>query len=104
MIIETTETYDKWFERLKDQNAKDRIFNRLVRIENGNLGDAHSVGGGVSEIRIDYGQGYRLYYTLKGQEIILLLLGADKNRQQEDIATAQKMVKELNKDKNGEQK
>jgi putative addiction module killer protein len=77
MVIETTPVYDKWFVKLKDLRAKDRIVKRLLRIGfDGNLGDARYVGGGVSEIRIDYGPGYRLYYTLKGQEMILLLLGA----------------------------
>jgi putative addiction module killer protein len=101
MIIKRSVTYIKWFEKLKDQRAKARITKRLLRIEeDGNLGDTHSVGGGVSEIRIDYGQGYRLYYTIHGNNIMLLLLGADKNRQQEDIAKAQAMLKDLN-NKNG---
>ena len=98
MIIETTPVYDKWFKKLKDWSAKDRIVERLIRVMNGNLGDAHSVGGGVSELRINYGQGYRIYYTIRGQEIILLLSGAEsKTGQQKDIARAQQMVKELNK-------
>ena len=104
MIIKRSETYIKWFEKLKDQRAKARITKRLLRIENdGNLGDTHSVGGGVSEIRIDYGPGYRLYYTIRKNEVLFLLLGADKNSQQEDIAKAKAMVKDLNK-KNGEKR
>ena len=96
MIIETTEIYNKWFNKLKDQRAKERIVKRLYRIEeDGNLGDAPSVGSGVFEIRIDYGPGYRLYCTIRGNELLILLLGADKSRQQEDIARAKAISKKL---------
>jgi putative addiction module killer protein len=100
MKIERTNVYIKWFEKLKDHRAKGFITKRLVRIENdGNLGEVRSLGGGVSEIKIDYGSGYRLYYTMRGSDIILLLIGADKSRQEEDIKRAKEMVKQLKKER-----
>jgi putative addiction module killer protein len=79
--------------KLKDYNAKARINIRIRRIEEGNLGDVKSVGSGVSEIRIDYGPGYRLYLTKRGQTIILLLCGGDKTTQEKDIQQAKEMIK-----------
>lgn len=79
--------------KLKDYNAKARINIRIRRIEEGNLGDVKSVGNGVSEIRIDYGPGYRLYLTKRGQTIILLLCGGDKTTQEKDIQQAKEMIK-----------
>ena len=81
--------------KLKDYKAKAKILAKLKMIELGNLGDHKSVGLGVSEIRIDYGPGYRLYYTKKGNAIISLLLGGDKSTQSRDIAKAQKLFEEL---------
>jgi len=98
MKIERTNVYIKWFEKLKDRKAKGLITKRLVRIEDDdNLGEVRSLGGGVSEIKIDYGSGYRIYYTMRGLNIILLLIGADKSRQEEDIKLAKDMVKQLKK-------
>lgn len=79
--------------KLKDYNAKARINIRIRRIEEGNLGDVKSVGNGISEIRIDYGPGYRLYLTKRGQTIILLLCGGDKTTQEKDIQQAKEMIK-----------
>ncbi|MEN8983189.1 MAG: type II toxin-antitoxin system RelE/ParE family toxin [Planktotalea arctica] len=71
-----------------------RIEVRLRRLSLGHLGDAKSLGDGVSEMRIDYGPGYRLYFTLRGERIVILLCGGDKKRQSGDIARAKQMAKE----------
>lgn len=93
--ILTTETFDAWFSRLRDQQAQARIKSRLRRVELSNVGDCKAVGEGVSELRIDYGPGYRLYFMQNGLEIIVLLAGGDKSSQQSDIQTAQRLAKEF---------
>lgn len=90
--IRETEDYTNWFARLKDNRAKARIDIRLRRMSLGNFGDIKSVGGGVSEIRIDYGPGYRVYFTQRGGVIIILLCGGDKSTQRTDIAKARNMA------------
>jgi len=101
--IETTDHFEKWLKKLKDIRAKARILTRIKVIETGNLGDHKSIGGHVSEIRITYGPGYRLYYTKKGDVVILLLIGGDKSTQSKDIEKARSILAELeegNEDKN----
>ncbi|SHL22461.1 type II toxin-antitoxin system RelE/ParE family toxin [Fibrobacter sp. UWEL] len=93
--VEKTEKFLMWYQSLKDVQAKQRIFSRLVRIELGNLGDVKSVGEGVFEIRIDCGPGYRIYYAMRGQTVILLLCGGDKSSQQRDVESAKLMWKGL---------
>lgn len=93
--LEKTELFLKWYQSLKDNSAKQRIFSRLLRVELGNLGDVKPVGEGVFEIRIVCGPGYRIYYAMKGQTIILLLSGGDKSTQQKDIEKAQSLWKEV---------
>ena len=88
LIIEQSATYRRWFEKLRDQAAKARIDARLVRLANGNPGDTRFVGGGVLELKIDYGPGYRIYYARKGKIVLLLLAGGDKRTQDRDIAAA----------------
>jgi putative addiction module killer protein len=73
--LKQTATFSKWFDDLRDSMVQKRILIRLGRLELGNFGDAKSVGSGVSELRIPYGPGYRLYYIRRGQEIVLLLCG-----------------------------
>jgi len=90
-----TEFFENWFRNLKDQTAKSKIRIRIDRIETGNLGDHHTIGDGVSEIRITYGPGYRLYYVMRGKEIIILLCGGDKGTQNKDIKKAKKMAQEV---------
>jgi putative addiction module killer protein len=90
-----TETYKKWFKKLKDQTAKFTIGQRLERMKAGNFGDSKTVGEGVFELRIDVGQGYRVYFTNDGKEIIILLVGGNKTSQDSDIKTAKKMAKEF---------
>ena len=92
--IRRTDEFAQWLKRLKDSNAKSRINLRIRRISlTGNLGDCKPVGDGVSELRIDCGPGYRLYFAQREREIILLLIGGDKSSQKRDIEKA----KELNK-------
>jgi putative addiction module killer protein len=98
--IRETETYKKWFLGLKDNRAKIRIDMRVKRIAIGNPGDVKPVGDGISEMRIDYGQGYRVYFkdtsNLRfGKEIIILLCGGDKSTQEKDIRKAKELVKDL---------
>jgi putative addiction module killer protein len=90
--IKTTNVFDKWLSALKDRSAVTRILARLYRMEKGNLGDVKSVGQNLFEVRMFFGPGYRLYYTLEGQTIILLLCGGDKSSQCKDIEIAQKIM------------
>ncbi len=91
----TTEEFDRWLAKRRDRQARMKIAARMTSIELGNLGDAKSVGGTVSEMRINYGPGYRLYYTRKGLEIIVLLIGGDKSTQQSDIDKAISLAKQV---------
>ena len=90
-----TEHYLKWFDKLKDRNARARINIRIRRLSLGNPGDVKSVGEGVLELRIDYGPGYRIYFTKKGVRLIILLAGGDKTTQAGDIEKAKKLVQEM---------
>lgn len=89
-----TGTFDCWLRDLKDLNARSRIIARLDRLALGNPGDVKSVGSGVSELRIDYAPGYRVYFTQRGPVIVLLLCGGDKRTQAGDIKRAISMTKE----------
>lgn len=93
--IRRTATFTKWLDRLRDARARARILSRLTRVEGGNLGDTKPVGEGVSEFRIGYGPGYRVYYTQRNQKIIVLLVGGDKATQGQDIKRAIQLVREL---------
>lgn len=86
--------FEDWLLRLRDRQARQRIQMRIDRMSDGNLGDVKPVGEGISEARIHYGPGYRLYFTRQGQTIILLLLGGDKSTQDSDIARAYRIAKE----------
>lgn len=90
-----TTVFLAWLEGLRDDDARVRIVARLDRLARGNAGDVKSVGGGVSELRIDHGPGYRLYFTRRGQALVILLCGGDKRTQARDIKRAQKMAQEL---------
>ncbi len=90
-----TDEFAKWLKRLKNADARARILVRIQRLAlTKNFGDAKPVGDGVYEMRIDYGPGYRLYYTKRGNELVLLLIGGDKSTQQKDIAKAKKLNQE----------
>ena len=88
-----TRTFIKWLKKLKDRTGKFLIAERISRLRDGNLGDSGPVGEGVSELRIHYGPGYRVYFKDTGKEIIILLCGGDKTTQQTDITRAKKIVK-----------
>ena len=93
--IRQTERFAKWFSRLRDRTARARIQARIDRARFGNLGDVKSVGCGVSEMRIDVGPGYRLYFVRRGDRLIVLLCGGDKSSQQKDIRDATSLAAEL---------
>ena len=93
--IRQTEVYARWFRRIRDREARVRIDNRIRRLSLGNPGDVRPVGEGVSEIRIDYGPGYRVYYVQKGQALVVLLSGGDKDSQGRDIRRALELAKGL---------
>lgn len=95
MEIRQTETYRKWFDSLKDRNARMRIDIRIRRLSLGNPGDVKPVGEGVSEIRIDYGPGYRIYFVQKKNTIIILLSGGDKSTQSRDIQKAHELAQRV---------
>ncbi|MBZ9600779.1 type II toxin-antitoxin system RelE/ParE family toxin [Phyllobacterium chamaecytisi] len=93
--VRQSDVYSTWFSKLKDQNAQSRILVRLRRLELGNQGDVRAVGEGVSEIRVNYGPGYRVYYINRGNTVIILLCGGDKSTQDDDIKTAKQMASEI---------
>ena len=91
--IEVTHEFDRWLKRLRDLHAKERILDRIRRLREGNPGDVKPIGFGVSEMRIAHGPGYRLYYTRRGESLILLLCGGDKSSQKKDIDRAVALAK-----------
>lgn len=93
--IRQTKVYARWFRRLRDRQARVRIDARIRRLSLGNPGDVKSVGEGVSEIRIDYGPGYRVYFVRRGEALVVLLAGGDKDSQQRDIRRALELARRL---------
>ena len=94
-VILTTAVFDRWLERLRDRRAVARVQVRIDRAEMGNLGDCKPVGGGVSEMRIDYGPGYRVYFVQRGHELVILLAGGEKGSQGKDIEAAKALAKQV---------
>jgi putative addiction module killer protein len=90
-----TEDYARWFERLKDRQARARILARLRRLSLGNAGEVQPVGEGVSELRIHFGPGYRVYFLQRGESQVILLAGGAKRTQQRDIERARALAREL---------
>jgi putative addiction module killer protein len=97
-VLLRTDEFDDWLRGLKDIRVKARIFNRLDGAIEGNFGDCKSVGDGISEMRIHFGPGYRLYFTRRGSAIYLLLIGGDKSTQSKDIERAKSLLKSLPKE------
>jgi putative addiction module killer protein len=93
--LSQTDIYRKWERKLRDERARAAIAARLTRLSYGLTGDVEPVGDGVSELRIHYGPGYRLYITWRGKELIILLCGGDKSSQSRDIALAKRLAREL---------
>lgn len=94
--LKQTETFRKWWTRLRDERARGVIFARLDRLAYGLPGDVEPVGEGVSELRIHYGPGYRIYFQKRGNTIVVLLCGRDKSSQDKDIRTAKRLAKDWN--------
>jgi putative addiction module killer protein len=92
--IRQTETFARWFDKLRDREARARILVRIRRLAIGNPGDVKPVGEGVSELRIDYGPGYRMYYLQQGNELVILLAGGDKRTQDRDIELALNLARD----------
>lgn len=93
--VRQTAVFKEWLTELRDLNAQARIAQRIRRLELGNPGDAKSVGDGVSEMRLTYGPGYRVYFAQQGKAIVILLCGGDKSTQSADIKEAKRLAKEL---------
>ena len=93
--IQQTETYAKWFAGLRDIVARARIDIRIRRLSLGNAGDTKPVGEGVSELRVDHGPGYRVYFIQRGEVVIVLLAGGNKSTQDRDIRNAKALAKDL---------
>ncbi len=93
--IQQTETYAKWFDGLRDRITRARIDIRIRRLSLGNAGDAKPVGDGVSELRVDHGPGYRVYFVQRGEVVIILLAGGDKSTQDKDIRNAKALARDL---------
>lgn len=96
-----TDEFHRWLGSLADRRAAARIVDRIKRASNGNFGDAKTVGSGVSEMRIDYGPGYRVYFFRRGKELVILLCGGDKKSQKADIAEAVRMKEEIERSGKG---
>lgn len=94
MRVEKTDEFRDWLDRLRDQAGRVRILVRVDRLIHGNPGDHRNLTGGVSELRIDFGPGYRVYYTQRREQLLLLLIGGDKSSQVKDIAKAQQLAKD----------
>ena len=93
--VKRTDEFSSWLKGLRDVRAKAKVVARIDRLALGNPGDVGPVGDGISEMRIHYGPGYRMYYVSRGEEVVVLLCGGDKGSQDSDIAAAKKLASEL---------
>ena len=93
--VRKTEVYARWLDSLRDARARARVLVRVERLAAGNPGDVRPVGEGVSELRIDYGPGYRVYFRMQGRTIVVLLAGGDKRTQSQDVETALRLARNL---------
>jgi putative addiction module killer protein len=94
LLVTRTDEYAAWFRKLHDARAKAKILTRIDRLLDGHAGDVAPIGDGLSELRIHYGPGYRVYFATRGASLILLLIGGDKDSQQRDIETAKRLAQE----------
>jgi putative addiction module killer protein len=92
--VEQLPKFREWLKGMKDLTGKAAILSRVDRVKLGNFGDHKSVGGNISELRVKFGKGYRVYYTIREEKIVFLLCGGDKSTQSKDIALAQQLAKE----------
>ena len=97
MQIRKTGIYAEWIDNLRDLQGRARILVRVARLASGNPGDVKAISGGVSELRVQFGPGYRVYFTQRGPDIVILLAGGDKSSQATDIQTALQLAKNLEK-------
>jgi len=95
MVVEETEVYREWINNLRDRAGRARIQVRVDRLVHGNPGLHRDLTNGISELKIDFGPGYRVYYTKRGQKVVILLTGGDKGTQAADIRTAQRLARGL---------
>ncbi len=93
--VQLTSRFEEWLDDLDDRRARIRIAARLRQAEAGDLGDWKSVGGGISEMRVNFGPGYRLYFTRRGRILIVMLAGGDKSSQAADIRRAKRILEQL---------
>jgi len=87
-----TATFEAWIDGLRDRRGAAKIYTRLARLEAGHFGDCKSVGGDVVELRVHFGPGYRVYFTRRGEEIVILLCGGDKDSQRRDVERAREIA------------
>ena len=92
--IARTEAFSRWFDAMRDRRGQTIIARRIERVAGGHLGDVKSLGGGLHELRIAFGPGYRVYFAFSGGRLIVLLCGGDKSSQKRDIAAARDMIQE----------
>jgi putative addiction module killer protein len=95
MRVRKTDEFRDWLDRLRDQAGRARILVRVDRLIHGNPGDHRNLEGGVSELKIDFGPGYRVYYTQRGRQLLLLLMGGDKSSQAKDIDKARQLARDF---------
>ncbi len=93
--LRQTDAFSKWFDRLADPRARDRVLARIKRLETGNAGDVKALREGVSELRIEYGPGYRVYYMMQSPKLAVLLFGGSKKRQRQNLETAVQLARDL---------
>ena len=95
MRVKWTVQFEEWVGQLRDERAKGRIGSRIQRLRDGNFGQTRSLGRGLSELKIDHGPGYRVYFTMQGDQLVVLVCGGDKSTQDRDIAAARTLIDQL---------
>lgn len=93
--LQSTQTFTRWLSGLKDKTVKNQLLSRLARVENGHFGDAKALTSDLFELRCFFGGGLRVYYTIRDQQVVLLLVGGDKSNQDQDIEKAKSILKSL---------